>query len=68
MTTTTQGATVEERLAKLEATQEAILRDIADLKLDMRAIRTEMRTYFIALLTVTLTMWASVIVALIMRT
>lgn len=68
MTTTTQGVTVEERLAKLEATQAAMLRDIADLKLDMRAIRTEMRTFFIALLTVMLTMWVSVLVALILRT
>lgn len=68
MTTATQGTTVEERLARLEATQAASIRDIADLKLDMRAIRTEMRTFFIALLTVMLTMWVSVLVALVLRT
>lgn len=55
--TATQKITANERLAKVEATVEALVRDVSALKQDTRA-------YFLTLLTVIVTMWASLIVAL----
>lgn len=55
--TTTQKITANERLAKIEATTEALVRDVSALKQDMRA-------YFLTLLTVIVTMCAALIVAL----
>ena len=59
---------VGERLARVEATQEALVRDVGDIKQDMRQLRTEMRTYFIVLITLIVTMWVSLIVTLVLRT
>ncbi len=45
----------------MEATVEALVREVSDVKQDIR-------TYFIAILTVMITMWVTLIVALILRT
>lgn len=66
--TTAQETTDNERLARVEATQEALVREVGDVKLDMRQIRTETRMYFLALLTVMITMWVSLVVLLVSRT
>ena len=55
--TATQKITANERLAKVEATVEALVRDVSALKQDMRA-------YFLTLLTVIVAMCAALIVAL----
>lgn len=55
--TATQKIPNNERIAKVEATVEALVRDVSALKQDMRA-------YFLTLLTVIVTMWAALIVAL----
>lgn len=61
MTTTTEQETTNERLARVGATVEALVREVSDLKQDVR-------TYFIALLTLMITMWVTLMVAIIMRT
>lgn len=53
----TQKITNNEHLAKVEATVEALVRDVSAIKQDMRA-------YFLTMLTVVVTMCAVLIVAL----
>lgn len=55
--TATQKITANERLAKVEATVEVLVRDVS-------ALKQGMRTYFLTLLTAIATMWSSLIVAL----
>ena len=62
MAITTESERVEgEWLARVEATMETLVREVSDLKQDVR-------TYFIALLTLMITMWVTLMVAIIMRT
>lgn len=62
MTITTEHERTEgERLARVEAIVESLVREVSDLKQDAR-------TYFIALLTLMITMWVTLMVAIIMRT
>ena len=56
---TTQKITANERLAKVEATVEALVRDVSALKQDMRA-------YFLTLLTVIVAMCAMLIAAILL--
>ena len=56
---TTQKITPNERLAKVEATVEVLVRDVSALKQDMRA-------YFLTLLTVIVAMCAMLIAAIIL--
>ncbi len=56
---TTQKITPNERLAKVEATVEALVRDVSALKQDMRA-------YFLTLLTVIVAMCAMLIAAILL--
>ena len=63
-----QETTEGERLARVEAIVESLVREVSAMKEDMRHLRTEMRIYFIALLTLMVTMWVSVIVVLISQT
>lgn len=65
--TTEQTHTEGERLSRVEAIQEALVREVNHLREDLRHLRTEMRIYFIALLTMTVTMWVSLMVVLITR-
>ena len=55
----TQKITSNERLAKVEATVEALARDVSAIKQDMRA-------YFLTLLTVIVAMCAMLIVAILL--
>ena len=57
--TATQKITANERLAKVEANVEALVRDVSALKQDMRA-------YFLTLLTVIVTMCAALIAAILL--
>ena len=57
--TATQKITANERLAKVEATVEALVRDVSALKQDMRA-------YFLTLLTVIVAMCAMLISAILL--
>ena len=56
---TTQKITANERLAKVEATVEALVRDVSAIKQDMQA-------YFLTLLTVIVAMCAALIASLIL--
>ena len=62
---TSEQATTNERLVRVEATVEALVREMGHMREDTRHLRTEMRIYFIALLTLMITMWVSLIVVLI---
>ena len=57
--TATQKITANERLAKVEATVEALVRDVSAIKQDMRA-------YFLTLLTVIVAMCAMLIAAILL--
>ena len=57
--TATQKITANERLAKVEATVEALVRDVSALKQDMRA-------YFLTLLAVIVAMCAALIAAILL--
>lgn len=56
---TTQKITANERLAKVEATVEALVRDVSAIKQDMRA-------YFLTLLAVIVAMCAALIAAILL--
>ena len=56
---TTQKTADNERLAKVEATTEALVRDVSAIKQDMRA-------YFLTLLTVIVAMCAMLIAAILL--
>ena len=53
---------------RLQAGQDALIREVGDVKQDMRQQRMEMRTHFVALIVLIVTMWVSVTVALMLRT
>ena len=55
----TQKITANERLAKVEATVEALVRDVSAIKQDMRA-------YFLTLLTVIVAMCAMLIASILL--
>lgn len=57
--TATQKITANERLAKVEATVEALVRDVSAIKQDMRA-------YFLTLLTVIVAMCAMLIASILL--
>lgn len=57
--TATQKITANERLAKVEATVEALVRDVSAIKQDMRA-------YFLTLLTVIVAMCAALIASILL--
>lgn len=67
MVVSEETRTEGERLSRVEAIQEALVREVNHLREDLRHLRTEMRIYFIALLTLTVTMWVSLMVVLITR-
>ncbi len=48
--TTTQGSSDSERLSRLEVTVDYLVRDVGDIKADLRQIRTESREDYRALL------------------
>lgn len=57
--TATQKITANERIAKVEATVEALVRDVSAIKQDMRA-------YFLTLLTVIVAMCAMLIASILL--
>ena len=62
---TAQSGARQGYLDRIEAGQMALIRDVADLKQDLRALRSEMRAYFAALVVALAMVWASLMVALI---
>lgn len=54
------------RLARIEAVQDALARDVKGVKLELRSLRTEMRAYFAALVIALAMMWASVMLVLVL--
>ena len=63
MTTSTQEAPEGERLARLEATVEALVREISDMKADIRDIRTMMNRNLLIMVA----LWISTIVTIFFR-
>ena len=53
-----------ERLARLEAAMEAIIREISDMKADIRDIRSAMNRFMFAMIA----MWVMVIITILFRT
>ena len=63
MTTSTQEAPEGERLARLEATVEALVREISDMKADIRDIRSMMNRNLLIMVA----LWISTIVTIFFR-
>lgn len=55
-------------LGRLEAGQDAMAREVKGVKRELRALRSEMRAYFAALVVGLALMWASVMAALVLVT
>lgn len=80
--TTTQEAPGGERLAKLEATTESLVREVVDVKSELRDVRSEIRDIrteirdlrsminrnLVTTLGLTMSMWVTLIIALLLRT
>ena len=58
-------ATNGERLAKLEATFESLVRTIGDIKADIREMRAMMRMYFLITVGVKISSWLAAIALLL---
>lgn len=54
------------RLARVEAGQDALAREVKGVKQELRSLRSEMRAYFAALVVALAMMWASVMLALVL--
>lgn len=54
------------RLARIEAGQVALAREVKGVNRELRSLRSEMRAYFAALVVVMAMMWVSVMVALVL--
>ena len=63
MATSTQEAPEGERLARLEATVEALVREVSDMKADIRDIRSMMNRNLLIMVA----MWISVMVTIFFR-
>ena len=53
-----------ERLARLEAAMEAIIREISDMKAEIRDIRSAMNRFMFAMIA----MWVTTIITILLRT
>lgn len=53
-------------LDRIEAGQDALAWEVKGVKRELRALRSEMRAYFAALVVALAMMWASVVVALVL--
>lgn len=63
---TAQRGTREGYLDRIEAGQVALARDVKGVKRELRALRSEMRAYFAALVVALAMMWVSVMAALVL--
>ena len=63
MTTETQEAPEGERLARLEATVEALVREVSDIKAELRDIHSTMNRNLL----IVVALWISTIVAIFFR-
>ena len=63
MATSTQEAPEGERLARLEATVEALVREVSDMKADIRDIRSMMNRNLL----IVVALWISTIVTIFFR-
>ena len=68
MATTTQEAPEGERLARLEATVQALVREVSDIKAELRDIHTTINRNMITTLGVMIAMWITVILTVLFRT
>ena len=68
MATTTQEAPEGERLARLEAIVEALVREVSDIKAELRDIHTTINRNMITTLGVMIAMWITVILTVLFRT
>jgi hypothetical protein len=68
MATTTQEAPEGERLARIEATLDALIREVSDVKAEIRDIRTSISRNLLSTLGVMIAMWVTVILTVLFRT
>ncbi len=65
--TTTQQAPEGERLARIEAVVESLVREVSDTKQDIRELRSVVNRNMVVTLGVIITMWVTLIVALLLK-
>ena len=68
MATSTQEAPEGERLARLEATVEALVREISDIKAELRDIHSTINRNMLTTLGVMIAMWITIIMTILFRT
>ena len=68
MVTAPPETTEGERLARLEAVVEALVREVGDIKADIRDLRTMMNRLMLIIMFTIVTMWATTIIAILVRT
>ncbi len=68
MTTATKEAPEGERLSKLEATVEALVREVSDIKAELRDIHSTINRNMITTIGVMVAMWITVILTVLFRT
>ena len=67
MATATQEAPEGERLARIEATLEALVRETSEMKADIRDIRGTINRNLLTTLGVVITMWVTLIIAIFLK-
>ena len=65
--TTAQQAPEGERLARIEAVVESLVREVNDTKQDVRELRSVVNRNMVVTLGVIITMWVTLIVALLLK-
>ena len=68
MATATQEAPEGERLARIEATVEALVREISDMKAELRDIHSMINRNMLTTLGVMIAMWITIIMTILFRT
>ena len=68
MTTATQEAPEGERLARIEATVESLVREVSDIKAELRDIRMTMNRYMLTSIGVIVAMWITIIMTILFST
>ena len=66
MITTAQRGVRQGYLARIEIMQDALAREVKGVKRELRALRSEMRAYFAALVVALAMMWASLMATLVL--
>ena len=65
--TTVQQAPEGERLARIEAVVESLVREVSDTKQDIRELRSVVNRNMVVTLGVIITMWVTLIIALLLK-